>query len=76
MDVLSERLFSFFEGIGVDAMHAATVGCIIVLISYKKDIENWREIRLTAKGLIISTAFATIVLGTISVLRFVGVIKF
>lgn len=74
MEGPAEYLTSLLEGMGIDAMHAATVICIIVLISYRRDIENWDRIDLSTKGLIISGTIATIVLCTISVLRVVGVI--
>ena len=75
-DALTERIRIFLEDSGIDAMHTATVLCILILLSYRNDIKNWEGLPGWNKGLVLSCAFATIVLGTISLLRIVGVIQF
>jgi len=74
LDPLVERIFSFFEWMGIDVIYATTVGLAVIMFSYKDEIENWGETRSTAKVLIISTALATLAACTISILRLVGVI--
>lgn len=74
MEAPAEYLTSLMEGMGIDAIYAATILCIIVLFSYRRDMENWRKIGWSTKGLIVSGILATLVLCTISILQMVGVI--
>lgn len=74
MDTLAEHLASYFESLGIDAMHGATILCILFMVGYCRDIKNWEDIRLSAKFLIITGAIVTVVFSVVSILRLVGVI--
>ncbi len=73
-DKLAEWLGEVFDQYGIDSLYAVTVFTILIAISYRKDIQNWKELEGWRKGIIMSTFFAAIVFSIFSLLRLTGVI--
>ncbi len=71
---LARKLVEFFRSIGIDPLYGVTVLVWLVVISYRKDIQRWKELPFWHKGLIISAFFGATVLTMFSLLQLIGVI--
>jgi len=70
---LGREIVDFLRDIGIDPIYGITLLVLIVLVSYRKDIQRWEELPFWHKGIIISTTFGAIVLTIFSFLRLIGV---
>ena len=71
-DSLANNIRIFFEERGIDPFYAGTVLCLLILLSYWKDIQNWDNIPSWNKGLILSGAFLTVLGILASLFRLFG----
>ena len=70
---LGRKIVDFLRDIGIDPFYGITILMLILVISYRKDIQRWEELRAWHKGIIISTTFGAIAFTIISILRLAGV---
>ena len=75
-DRLVNFIYELLEKNGIDVFYAVTLTCIIVALSYLKDIKNWPQLPMYSKGLISSAIITAITFTIISLLRLIGVVNF
>ena len=73
-DYLSNLLSDVFESLGLHAIFGVTLLGMLILLSYRKDIKQWRALRLWHKTIILSTFLGTIIFTIISILIILGLI--
>ena len=74
-DDLANSIRIFLQENGIDPVYFTTLVVIAVMISYRKQIQNWEDQEDWQKGIIMSAAFATSVLVIISLLQLFGFIQ-
>ena len=74
-DKIGNFLGNFFESIGIDKYHGATILFLILAISYSKDLKYWSELAWWRKSLIFSTIGMSIFTLFMSIFRIIGIIK-
>lgn len=60
------------EQYGIDPLYAVNILAFVILISYINDIRKWDELENWHKELIKATAFGTVILSLINILRITG----
>lgn len=73
-DSLAREIRLFLEQNGIDPFYAVTVFGLLIVLSYRKDIQDWDELAGWRKSIIASTIFGVCILCIISILRLAGVI--
>lgn len=72
---LGRNIVDFLRDIGIDPFYGITILMLILVISYRSDIQQWEELRAWHKGIIISTTFGAVVFTIISILRLTGIMN-
>lgn len=72
---LGRKLVDFLRDIGIDPIYGITILMLVLVISYRKDIQRWEELKSWHKGIIISTTFGAIVLTIFSIFRLTGIMN-
>ncbi len=72
----AESILEFLRDNGIDPGHAAALMSLVILISYRKEFSNWKNIPKWKKSLAKSSVFAATALSLISLLRILGIMKF
>ncbi len=71
---LGRKIVDTLQDMGIDPFYGITVLMLILAFSYRKDIQNWKELEGWRKGIIISTFYAAVIVSIISLLRLTGII--
>jgi hypothetical protein len=74
-DNLVNNIQDFLESKGIDPLYVVTILAIVILISYKNQIQNWEKQEDWVKHLIIATAFGTVILVLFNLLRLIGFVN-
>ena len=73
-DSLAREIRIFLQENGIDPIYAVTLFGLLIVLSYRKDIQNWDELAGWRKSIIGSTIFGVSILTIISVLKIIGLI--
>jgi hypothetical protein len=71
---MTENIFDYIEGYGLDAIYLLTALCIASCLWFMKDLDRWSELEDWHKQMIISFSIGTTFMIVVSVLRLTGVI--
>ena len=74
-DSIINKFRLLLENLGINPLYFATIVCIIVTISYRKQFQNWENIEGWRKGLASSALFASITMTIFSLLKLFGIIS-
>lgn len=73
-DTLAQEIRVFLEDHGIDPIYAVTIVTILITLSYRKDIKEWKELQGWRKLIIITTIIGAGFFSLISLLRLTGLI--
>ncbi len=73
-DNLIDKLISFLLAHGINPVYFFTVVCIIVSLSYYKDLKNWENVDPVKKWIIVPALIGTAFLILLSILKLLGII--
>lgn len=68
-DKITSEFSQFFHNLGIDPINAITVICIVISLTYLKDLKNWDELPSYRRSIIRSALIATAFLMIISLIR-------
>jgi len=71
-----DNLRIFLQSHGINPLYVATIVMIVLSISYKKDLKNWKNVELSRKWFISSILTATVLCVLVCILSLFGILHF